>query len=144
MEHKLIDGQSKMDIKLISCRKDFWEFVRNLRNHKEVKKGFIVQDDITPELHESYMNCYSDCYKICLFRGEPVGFIGSVDSDIRIAVLPEYQNFGIGTWMIREFYSRQPEGHAKIKIENVASLRAFEKAGFKIKYFLLEMDEQEG
>jgi RimJ/RimL family protein N-acetyltransferase len=40
--------------------------------------------------------------------------------------------------MIREFSNIKNDIYAKIKIDNVASIKAFEKAGYEKKYYILE------
>ena len=51
--------------------KTFWEFIRNLRNHEEVKKGFIQQEEITKKDHEKYMKLHGDKFYICLISNKP-------------------------------------------------------------------------
>ena len=53
---------------------------------------------------------------------------------------PDFQKRGIGKFMINELMARHPQSVAKVKIENEASLRLFESAGFKKKYYILEKD----
>jgi RimJ/RimL family protein N-acetyltransferase len=79
-----------------------------------------------------------DQYRICLSGDTPVGFVGSVSGDIRVATHPEYHGKGIAKFMIQEIIKEYPNSTAKIKIHNEASIRAFEKAGFVKKYYLLE------
>ena len=61
-----------------------------------------------------------------------------IDGDIRICTHPTYQKKGIGTFMIQEFSNVKSNIYAKIKIDNIASIKAFEKAGYKKKYYILE------
>ena len=81
---------------------------------------------------------YKDNYYICLCDGSPCGFIGEIDGDIRVCTVPEFQGKGVGSFMIREITKIRPNVFAKIKIDNKSSLRAFEKAGYVKKYYLLE------
>ena len=70
---------------------------------------------------------------------DPVGYIRHMDGDIGVCTSPEYWGQGIGTFMIKELMKLHPECYAKIKLDNEASIRAFEKAGFKKKYYILEI-----
>ena len=44
-----------MRMELIECTKEYWEFIRVLRNDKRVQVGFIKSDYITPEMQINYM-----------------------------------------------------------------------------------------
>ena len=119
---------------------DLWEFIRTLRNNESVQHGFIQKSNITPDQQKKYMDEHGKNYFVCFLDEVPVGFIGDVESDIRICVMPEFQNKGIGTWMINNFSKLYPGSLAKVKIENKQSLKSFEKAGYKIKYYLLKKE----
>ena len=116
----------------------YWEFIRNLRNLEGVREGFIQQEVITQKQQQDYMSQYNDYFYICLYKGEPAGYIGVIDDDIRVATHPDYQGKGVGSFMVREIKKLCPTSMAKVKIENKASLGLFQKCGFKIKYYLLE------
>lgn len=130
-----------MGLSLVRNNYIYWEFIRNLRNMPEVKKGFIQQDIININNHEEYMKKYSNCFYICLDKEIPVGYIGVIDDDIRVAVLPCYQGRGVATYMVDEVIKLHKTAYAKVKINNKASLSLFKKCGFKEKYFILEKDE---
>lgn len=131
--------QSKF-FELVPLTPKFYEFVRDLRNNSEIKDNFITQDYITMESHNNYMNENAKSYFVCLRNGDPVGFIGVVANDIRIAVLPTQTRNGAGTFMLEKISEILPNPTAKIKIENEASLKLFESVGFKKRFFLLEKD----
>ena len=95
-------------------------------------------ETITQEQQQAYMSKYNDCFYICLYNGEPAGYIGVIDDDIRVATHPDYQGKGIASFMVTEIKKIQPSSVAKIKIDNEASLALFKGCGFKIKYYLLE------
>lgn len=130
-----------MGLSLVKNSYIYWEFIRNLRNTPEVKKGFIQQSTINVDKHEEYMKIYSNCFYICLDKEIPVGYIGVIDDDIRVAVLPSHQGHGVATYMVDEVMKLHKTAYAKVKINNKASLRLFKKCGFKEKYFILEKDE---
>ena len=124
-------------MELVKCYKKYWPFIYSLR--KEVKEGFINQDDFSLEEHESFMSKNHKNYQICLMFGcVPAGFIGAIEGDIRVAVSPFFQNQGVGKFMLNTFLEDNKKIQAKVKIENEASLRLFESCGFKKKYYILE------
>ena len=127
-----------MNLKLKKNDKKYWEFIRQLRSDKRIQSGFIEKVTITKKEQEAYMNKYKDNYYICLCDGSPCGFIGEIDGDIRLCTVPEFQGKGVGSFMIREITRIRPNVFAKIKIDNKSSLKAFEKAGYVKKYYLLE------
>ena len=127
-------------MKLVENIPRYYEFIRELRNNKSVKKGFIQQDHIGYQSHQLHMQQYAGCYYICLIDDKPVGYVGNIKEDYRVATLPQYQGQGIGTFMVCELMSKFPNAVAKVKIENIASLRLFEKCGFKKKYYILEKE----
>ena len=103
-----------------------------------VREGFIEQNIISKENHEAYMKKNSGFFWICVDKGEPIGYIGIIDLDIRIATHPNYQGKGVASFMLNEVMKISPKAVAKVKIDNHASLRLFEKCGFVKKYYLLE------
>ena len=88
----------------------------------------------------SEKDLYGDCYYICLEDNTPVGYVGVVESDIRIATHPNHQKKGVARFMIDELLLLHPDSIAKVKIDNSASLRLFESCGFTKKYYILEKD----
>lgn len=128
-------------MELVKNSKKYWEFIRQLRNKEGVKQGFIKQSNITVDEHAIFMDNYSDCFYICLNEKQPVGYIGVINNDIRVATEPNMQGKGVGSFMVKALVDRHPTAHAKVKIENEASLRLFEKCGFVKKYYILEKDE---
>jgi len=125
-------------VRLIKNSYIYWEFIRNLRNMDGVREGFIQQDIILPTKHEEYMKKNSHSFWICLDEDKPIGYIGVVDLDIRVATLPDYQGKGVASFMLNEIMKKKPNAVSKVKISNLASLRLFEKCGFEKKYYLLE------
>ena len=130
-----------MKLKLKKNRKEYWDFIRTLRSDKRVQDGFIEESNISIKEQETYMKKYNNNYYVCLCDNIPCGFIGEINGDIRLCTAPEYQGQGIGSFMIREITKIRPNIFAKIKIENTSSIRAFEKAGYVKKYYLLEPQE---
>jgi len=129
-----------MQMELVKCEKQYWEFVRKLRNDERVQEGFIESAFITKEQQEIYMCANSPLYRILLVKGEPAGYVGVVKDDIRICTHPDYQGKGYGKYMINEILKEYPEAFAKIKIENEASLGLFKSCGFSVRFYLLKKD----
>ena len=127
-------------LKLVKNESKYWEFIRELRNMDGVRQGFIYQNQITEAEQLNYMKSHNDYYWICLSNNQPAGYVGVIEDDIRVATSPEYQQQGIGKFMIDELKKICPTAYAKIKIKNEASIRLFEKCGFKKKYFILEKE----
>jgi len=117
-------------IRFVPNSTKYWEFIRELRNDPEIREGFVEQIAITKVDQCRYMEKHNDDYYICLHEGVPVGYIGAVDNDIRIAVHKDYQRQGIGEAMVREFMLLKPDSRAKILIYNTVSQKLFEKCGF--------------
>ena len=127
-----------MTLILTKNKKKYWEFIRALRSNKSVENGFIDKVQISKKEQEIYMNKYNDNYYVCLNEQIPCGYIGEINGDIRLCTSPEFHGQGVGTFMIKEFTKIKKNIFAKIKVENISSIKAFEKAGYETKYFLLE------
>jgi len=125
-------------MELVDNDPKYWEFIRNLRNMEGVKQGFIQQDEISTLEHARYMLKYNNYYYICIVNEKPAGYVGVIDDDIRVATHPHYQGKGIGSFMIDEVMKKYPTAYAKVKIDNKASIKLFERCGFEKKYYLLE------
>lgn len=121
---------------------EYWENIRVLRN--KARDGFIEQKTISEREHEDFMKEYSDCYYLCFTTDvnvsdvKFVGFCGVIDDDIRVATDPEFAGKGVGQFMIKNLMKLHPTAFAKVKVDNEASLKLFEKCGFKKKYIILE------
>jgi len=127
-------------MELIQNSPKYWEFIRTLRNMEGVREGFIQQETIDEIQHATYMLQYNNNFWICLDNKTPAGYVGIIDNDIRVATHPDFQGQGIGTFMIVEVMKINPLAYAKVKLENEASIKLFERCGFKKKYYLLEKD----
>lgn len=106
--------------------------IRNL-----TRDGFISQETITKEEHYNFMNKYSKDYFVigytlpCGGMDEIVGFVGVVNGDIRFALRPEYQGYGLGKKLLLFIKEKYPNAIGKVKINNAVSSFAFIKAGFQ-------------
>ena len=84
------------------------------------------------------MQTHCKDYYIALEDGHPVGWVGEINRDIRVATHAAHQKKGIAKFMINELMKLHPDAFAKVKLDNEASVRLFESCGFKKKYYLLE------
>lgn len=127
-------------IEIVDNTSEYWEFVRTLRNDKRVQGGFIEQVNISREAQSLYMAKYANNYIVALCDGNPAGYAGSINADIRVCVHPDFQKRGIGVKLINEVMDRFPGSYARVKIENEASKALFNKCGFNEKFWILERE----
>ena len=127
-----------MAFTLVKNSKGYWRFIKDLREMKGVSQGFISQSEITDADHTAFMEKHSEHYHICLLKKKPIGFIGLVNGDLRLAVLPEHQGKGAGHFMLQKYLELYDNISTKIKPENTKSLELFKRNGFSIKYLALE------
>ena len=76
------------------------------------------------------MQKYGKGYYICLYNKVPVGFIGIVDNDVRLAVIKDVQNNGIGSFMLSEIEKIRPGFFVQVKKTNIPSIKLFEKNNY--------------
>ena len=130
------------EYRLVNNNPSYWEFIRELRTMEGVREGFISQTEITPIEQATYMLKYNSNYWICLDDDTPAGYVGVIDDDIRVATHPDYQGKGVATFMINEIMKLIPTAIARVKLNNEASVKLFERCGFKKKYYILERDNE--
>ena len=130
-----------MNLTLVKNNPHYWEFIRKLRNMRGIREGFIQQQEISAVQQAEYMLKYNSNFWVCLAQEKPAGYVGVIDDDIRVATHPDFQGMGVGSFMINEIMKIQPTAFAKVKIDNDASIKLFEKCGFKKKYYLLEKEQ---
>ena len=127
-----------MSLVLVNNEPKYYEFIRFLRTTKENINGFLNQSPITEKEQLEYMEKYGDFYYIALSDEPPVGFVGVIDDDIRVATHPDFKKKGIGKFMSNEIVKKFPEGFAKIKLENKSSIKLFESCGFKVEFLIMK------
>lgn len=124
----------ELDFKTPNTLEDF-EFIRLLRLDPRTIGFFIDQREFSLEQQIKYMEKYSNFYHICMSKNDKInlGFIGVVENDIRLCVVPYYQNMGVGIAMLSYVKNLYPQATGKIKTNNIASIKAFDKAGIPYK-----------
>ena len=125
-------------MELVDCSAKYWDFVRLLRMDERVSHGFIDTSKISKEDQERYMSKHSSCYRVCLIDGNPCGYVGVIEGDIRVCVHPEYWNKGVGKFMIKKCRDIWPDSFAKVKVDNEASMALFLSCGFTPSFMILE------
>lgn len=121
-----------VDYRLVDNEWKYWGFIRGLRNDPEIQDGFIEQVNISISEQSHYMSKYGHKYYICLnSNDEPLGYIGEIEDDIRLAVTKYAQRQGVGSFMIRELMRLRPNSKAKVLKYNKASNKLFLSCGFK-------------
>jgi RimJ/RimL family protein N-acetyltransferase len=113
----------------------FFEFIRTIRLHPENIHGFLEKELFSEEAHIRYMEKYGANYFVALnTQKDPVGYIGEVDFDLRLAVHPWHKGKGVGQFMLKRYIQINPFHNstfrAKVLLDNKASRTLFEKLGF--------------
>lgn len=119
---------------LVDNEPQYWDTIYNLRFHPKNISGFVEQKKVTKEEHVKYMQRHGFKYKICLLNGvTPIGFIGNVYNDLRLAVDPMEHNRGVALFMLNEYKKLATDSmplQAKVFKDNASSNAVFLKAGF--------------
>lgn len=105
----------------------------------EAQKNAFIRQQFDAQQHEYSARFPDALYSVILFEGQPAGriWIGRDEEQIRlldIALLPEYQNRGIGAALLRDLCAeaareRKPLRHMVFKF-NTAAMRFYERMGF--------------
>lgn len=127
-----------MSLLIVPNEEKYYSFIREMRLHALNISGFIDQSDFDDISHIQYMQKYEKQYYVAIINDQPVGFGGVVDNDIRVAVHPDYKKMGIGKKIISHIIDIYPEAIAKIKYNNIASIKLFESCGFNKTFILME------
>ena len=118
---------------LVDCSSEYWEFIRNLRNNPAVLDGFINTSHITKEQQYKYMKKNNVHFKVCLFDGEPCGYFGVINKDIRICTHPNHQRKGVGLFMLNQITKFYPEAIGEVKKIIIKAKRYLKRQDFQLK-----------
>ena len=119
-------------MELVKCEEEYWEFVRKLRMDGRVIDGFLETTPITKEQQVGYMKNNYQHYRIALVNGQPAGYVGVLNDDIRVCTHPDFWGVGVGKFMIKSAMAIWPTAYAKVKIGNIASDKLFISCGFEV------------
>ena len=119
-------------MELVDCVEQYWEFVRKLRMDGRVIDGFLETTPITKEQQVGYMTNNYQHYRIALVNGQPAGYVGVLNDDIRVCTHPDFWGMGVGKFMIKSAMAIWPTAYAKVKIGNIASDKLFISCGFEV------------
>ena len=119
-------------MELVKCEEEYWEFVRKLRMDGRVIDGFLETTPITKEQQVGYMKNNYQHYRIALVNGQPAGYVGVLNDDIRVCTHPDFWGMGVGKFMIKSAMAIWPTAYAKVKIGNIASDKLFISCGFEV------------
>lgn len=117
---------------IVECTKEYWEFVRKLRMDGRVIDGFLETTPFTKEQQVGYMTNNYQHYRIALVNGQPAGYVGVLNDDIRVCTHPDFWGMGVGKFMIKSAMAIWPTAYAKVKIGNIASDKLFLSCGFEL------------
>ena len=132
----MVDKTKEEELRMDKCLYHYWDFILQVRNIGS--EGFFTQVVILPLDHHEFMLSNYATYRVCVRGDQPIGFIGHVNGDIRVATHPAYRGRGVAKYMLNEFMKEFPNTVAKVKAGNEASLSLFKSCGFKVIYYGLE------
>jgi len=118
---------------------------------QQEKINFIHQQFSAQTAHYTQHYC-ADAFNIIELEGKPIGrlFVDYWDNEIRIvdiALISEYRNTGLGTFLIQQLFEQARESKKAVTIHvehNNPAKRLYERLGFKLKtktneiYLLME------
>ncbi len=136
---KLIMGDTKFNKDRLKIVDDigYGDFILELRNTL-INPSNPLQYD---EWNEYLENNHTWFARVALYNSNPVGYVGIFNNEITIAVIPDFQDRGIGLSLLQDMRKspafKKEKTYAKVRPENIKSLKAFKKAGFKTKYLHL-------
>ena len=111
------------------------KFLYDLMNNKQIRKYFANPKQFSYEEHLKFVSKFNGDIYIIYKNITPIGSVRVrlTDMEVTIALLSEYQGKGYGTIALRkcvDYYS--VELKAEINMENVSSIKMFEKCGFRL------------
>lgn len=127
-----------MEIIPVGNNKKYWDEILKIRN--ENCFGFGNDSIISQDIHYDFMKKHYDNYFV-LFLSDiqrVVGFVGCVNNDIRVAVHSDFKKMGLGKDLILFIKNKYPNSIAKVKPDNIASLKLFQSCGFKNTWCIYE------
>ena len=133
------------------------DFLLRVRNDPETRRQSLTTGAVSAERHLEWLESVLLNTRRLLFVGEadgaPIGYVrldlnaGTSEAEVSVAVAPEARGRGLGVAIIAAAVAEGRERGiacftARIRPDNLASLSAFEEAGFAVT--LVEMIRSEG
>tara|TARA_R110002110_G_scaffold296180_2_gene510408 strand:+ start:857 stop:1234 length:378 start_codon:yes stop_codon:yes gene_type:complete len=118
-----------VSLKFVPVSSEYYNFIRCLRNDEVVSEGFIEKVHITEDMQQEYMGRHKNDYFLCMYDGEPAGYVGVINDDVRVCTHPDFQRKGVGSFMLKHIKELYPNASARIKFENIASVFLFANSG---------------
>jgi RimJ/RimL family protein N-acetyltransferase len=113
-------------------------FSLKVRNHPKLKRWFRQEEDLTLEDQTEFIKHDISAYGtynglVIEADGEKVGLCGvKADGEFTIGILPEHQNRGISTWVMKQLVEREYNVWSEVFVGNPALEFFISKCGFKI------------
>ncbi len=127
-----------MILEMVPNFSKYWYFIRDVRFHPRNLYGYVYNNPVSDDQQWEYMKGHHMNYWVCIADGEPAGFVGIIEGDLRIGVHPNYQRKGIGTFMMRQFIKRRTENFTvRVKVNNEISLAFFRGLEYVPEFVLL-------
>ncbi len=130
--------QNTRRINLKKVNKEDMKFIYELMTNKLVRERLFEQREFSYEEHLKYWQTFHGFAYIIIHNEKKIGLLRDETQELSIQILPEYWNMGIGSKVISDYCDGKQGFHARIKNNNIASVKIFEKAGFKHHHIVLK------
>jgi RimJ/RimL family protein N-acetyltransferase len=138
-----------MKIKLRHVKNFDWDFILKLRNSKKNRLQMYSTTIITKKEHYDYMTKQllnpHFIHRIICYDKKDVGYIRILENDVSIFLDEKYHGKGIGTKALKLIEKIAKNSNitkliARIRIENIQSLKIFNKNDYQLKMYWFEKD----
>lgn len=130
-------------MKLVPATLKDSDFLLDLKNDRAVRKASFDQNKTSKTVHEAWFNKALRGHRQFIYILKETGMsvasgrltIDGVFAEIHLAVPPIFRGCGYGPWLIKALIRRaRSKGFipiAQVKLENLASIKAFLRAGMR-------------
>lgn len=117
-------------MKLRPMTMDDADFMLEMKNYPEtIQYAIITEEEITKEAHYKWLPDNLKYFQVIMDEDKMIGVIRIQDYEVSIWIKKEFWGQGRATWVLQTFCRRGMT--AKIVPENIASMKAFIRAGFE-------------
>jgi RimJ/RimL family protein N-acetyltransferase len=121
-------------MKLRTMTMDDADFMLELKNYPEtIQYSITTEEEITKQAHYKWLPDNLKYFQVIMDEDKMIGAIRIQDYEVSIWIKKEYWKQGMATWVLQTFCKRGMT--AKIVEGNIASMKAFIRAGFLPKSF---------